>query len=80
MKFYIDRNKNKSYSRKLNQKINKEVRLLIDFPNLGTKTDFEGIRGLIIDNFILFYEIENDKIVIHHIWDSRQNPDKLKIK
>ena len=47
---------------------------------MGIKSDIDGVRGLIIDNFILFYEIDKESIIIHYIWDSRQNPDDLKIK
>ena len=47
---------------------------------MGIKTDIDGVRGLIIDKFVLFYEIEKDAIIIHYIWDSRQNTDELKIR
>ena len=55
LKFYIDRNKSNAYSIKLNRRINKELRLLKKYPNLEIKTDIKGVRGLIIENFILFY-------------------------
>ena len=80
LKYYIDRNKSNIYSKKLNLRINKDLRLLLKYPNLGIKTDIEGVRGLIIENFILFYELDKNIIIIHYIWDSRQNPEKLEIK
>jgi addiction module RelE/StbE family toxin len=80
LQYYIDRNKGTAYSKKLNLLINKELRLLLKYPELGIKTDIEGVRGLIIENFILFYEIDKDVIIVHYIWDSRQNPNELKIK
>jgi len=80
LKFYIERNKSNNYSRKLNTRFNKEVRLLQKFPDLGIKTDINDVRGLIIDHFILFYETTKNSIIIHYIWDSRQNPDELIIK
>ena len=55
LKFYIDRNKSNTYSIKLNHRINKELRLLKKYLNTGIKTDIKGVRGLIIENFILFY-------------------------
>ena len=57
-----------------------KLRLLVNQPEIGIQTDFESIRGLIIDDFILFYEITQEKIIIHTIWDCRQNPDNLIIK
>ena len=78
--YYIDRNKSNTYSKRLNLRINKELRLLIKYPDLGVKTDIEGVRGLIIENFILFYEFKENIIIVHYIWDSRQNPEELKLK
>ena len=77
LKFYIDRNKSNTYSIKLNRLINKELKLLVKYPDLGIKTDIKGVRGLIIENFIFFYEIDKKIIIVHHIWNSRQNPEEL---
>jgi plasmid stabilization system protein ParE len=78
--FYVERNKSKIYSKKLQKLISKEVNLLLKQPDLGLSTSVETIRGLIIENYIIYYEITDDKIVIHTIWDSRQNPDNNFIK
>ncbi len=80
LKFYSDRNKNKTYSAKLYKKINKKVSLLKKQPFIGVRTDDENIRALIVENYILFYEVNQEHIIIHIIWDTRQNPDNLKIK
>jgi len=80
LEFYIDRNKSKTYSVKLNKQFNRGLRLLSKYPNMGLKTDLERIRGLIIDNFILFYEVDKNGIIVHYIWDSRQDPSELNIK
>jgi plasmid stabilization system protein ParE len=78
--FYIVRNKSKVYSIKLQKLISKEVNLLLKQPDLGLKTSEDTTRGLIIENYIVYYEIADDKIIIHTIWDSRQNPDNKIIK
>lgn len=78
--FYIERNKSKIYSNKLQKLISKEVKLLLKHPDLGLKTTEDSTRGLIIENFIIYYELAEDKIIIHTIWDSRQNPDNKIIK
>ena len=78
--FYIVRNKSKVYSIKLQKLISKEVNLLLKQPDLGLKTSEDSTRGLIIENYIIYYEITDDKIIIHTIWDSRQNPDNKIIK
>jgi plasmid stabilization system protein ParE len=80
LEFYAKRNKSKTYSAKLYSKFNKEIKLLAKYPNLGIKTEIESVRGLIISEYIIYYEHQQDSIIIHTIWDSRQNPDSLVIK
>ena len=78
--FYIVRNNSKTYSTKLQKLISKEVNLLLKQPDLGLKTSEDTTRGLIIENYIVYHEVTDDKIIIHTIWDSRQNPDNKIIK
>lgn len=78
--FYANRNKSKSYSTRIYKRFNKELKLLHKQPDLGKITDLESVRGLIIEEFILFYEITEDRIIVHTVWDCRQNPEDLKIK
>jgi len=78
--FYVVRNKSKVYSKKLQKLISKEVKLLLKQPDLGLKTSEDTTRGLIIENYIVYYEITDEKIIIHTIWDSRQNTDDKIIK
>jgi plasmid stabilization system protein ParE len=80
LKFYIDRNKSNTYSEKLFNIFNKEIQLLTKYPNLGVLTNIKNVRGLITGNYIIYYEITRKEIIIHTIWDSRQNPENLKIK
>ena len=80
LKFYAERNKSRTYSAKLYQKLNKELKILLTQPDIGLNTEIETIRGIIVDDYILFYEYDNEKIIIHSIWDCRQNPDDLRIK
>ena len=68
------------YSTKLQKLISKETKLLLKHPDLGLKTTEDTTRGLIIENYIIYYEISDDIIIIHSIWDSRQNPDDKIIK
>lgn len=80
MEFYAQRNKSKTYSLKLYKKLIKEILILKKQPEIGIKTEIEPVRGLIIENFIVFYEFNQNQIIIHTLWDNRQNPDNLKIK
>jgi toxin YoeB len=80
LEFYIKRNHSKAYSVKLYRSIHKEVKLLLKNPDLGLKTTEDSTRGLIIGSYIVYYGVTEDKINIHSIWDSRQNPDYRTIK
>lgn len=80
LEFYSERNKSKTYSKKLYTKFNKELALLLKQPEIGIKTEIEAVRGLIVDEFILFYEVKTAMIIVHTLWDSRQNPSDMRIK
>ncbi|HAN19282.1 MAG: hypothetical protein A2X13_01275 [Bacteroidetes bacterium GWC2_33_15] len=78
--YYSERNKSTTYSKKLYKKFKKELSILLKQPEIGINTDLESVRGLIIDEYILFYEVASEFIIVHTVWDCNQNPDDLKIK
>jgi plasmid stabilization system protein ParE len=80
LEFYSARNKSKSYSVKLYGRFRTELAILLNQPEIGVKTEIENVRGFIIEHFIFFYEPQGKNIIVHTLWDSRQNPTDLKIK
>lgn len=78
--YYSERNKSTTYSKKLYKKFKKELSILLKQPEIEINTDLESVRGLIIDEYILFYEVTSEFIIVHTVWDCNQNPDDLKIK
>ncbi len=79
LEYFNFRNKSKLYSQKLYRKINSEVTTLILQPNIGKKTIKINVRGLLIENYTIFYEVNEKHIIILLVWDNRQNPERLKI-
>ena len=79
LEFYIQRNKSRNYSLKLYGKFKAELKNVALKPEIGLKTKLDQIRGLIVGDFILFYKIFDDKIMVLKVWDCKQNPDKLNI-
>jgi toxin YoeB len=79
LEYYNLRNKNKKYSQKLLKTIQVEIKLLILQPFIGKKTDTINVRGLLVENFIIYYEINENHIIILSVWDSRQNPTSLNL-
>ena len=75
--FWIDNNKSDSYSKKLEILFNEAAKLISEFPEIGTETDYPNLRVKVIKSYKLFYINEVDKIQIVRLWDSRQNPSDL---
>ena len=78
--YFNGRNQSSVYSKKLYKKFVKEASVLIKHPEIGVNSDLLSVRGLILENYILFYEITVEYIIIHSIWDIRQNPVNFQIK
>ena len=76
--YFNFRNKSKIYSLKLNILIQTELKILLQQPNIDKKTDAINVRGLLIENYCVFYEINETHIIILSVWDTRQNPERLK--
>ena len=72
------RNKSNTYSKKLNQLFKNSIQIIKDFPLIGKSTDDPNTRIKIVKDYLLFYEETETQILILTIWDSRQDPDKLK--
>ncbi len=77
--YFYKRNGTKTYSRKLNLSLRKAIKLLEKNSDIGVHTDIENVRNMIHGNYNVFYEVKSELIEIITIWDSRQNPDDLKL-
>jgi plasmid stabilization system protein ParE len=77
LEFFYIRNGSKNYSKKLNSKLRKAIRLLSKHPLLGIQSDVENIRTLVERDYAIFYQLTDDSVRIITIWDCRQNPDNL---
>ena len=79
LEFFTQRNRSTQYSRKLYNKFKSELKTVAKNPDVGIKTKLNQIRGLIIEDYILFYEILEERIIVLKVWHCKQNPDKLGI-
>ncbi|WP_372919836.1 type II toxin-antitoxin system RelE/ParE family toxin [Salegentibacter sp.] len=79
LEYWNLRNQSKTYSKRLLKEFNLIIKLLQKFPELGIKTNRKNLRIKIFKAYKIFYEIGEYSIVILRIWDTRQNPNKLKI-
>lgn len=76
LEYYADRNNSNTYSRKLNNEIHSLVKILAKQPFIGLKTDDEHIRVFIHHDYKIFYQIDHELIIIHFVWDCRQDPNQ----
>jgi plasmid stabilization system protein ParE len=78
LEFYINRNSSNSFSKKLNSKINRSLKLLAKNTLIGLKSQIESVRALITGDYQIVYEISDNIILIVMIWDCRRDPgDKI---
>jgi toxin YoeB len=76
LEYFNFRNKSKVYSRKLYASLQAEIKILLLYPEIGKNTDTLNVRGFLIENYCVFYEIKEIHIVILSIWDTRQDSKK----
>jgi len=79
LEYWNKRNGSNTYSRKLNRLFFEALQLLKRYPYTGRNTVIENVYVKVVRDYLIFYEIKGTEIVIYAIWDSRRNPDDLKI-
>jgi toxin YoeB len=72
--YWNDRNKSNLYSKKLNRLFTDSLKLVCKRPLIGKRTAIPNVRAKIVRDYMLFYEITTEHIVVLTVWDSRQNP------
>jgi len=80
LEFWIEHNQSETYSKKIFAETLVAEQLLKENPLIGTLTDLDKIRRiLILRNFSMFYTVENQIIQILAFYDNRQNQDEFTI-
>ena len=79
LEFYYQRNGNANYSRKLNSKINKSIKLITRNPFLGKQTDISSVRAVVTGDYQIIYEVLEQTLLIAMVWDCRRNPENKTI-
>jgi toxin YoeB len=80
LEYWANRNKSKTYSRKLYQLFRVGMKKVAKAPESGIATENPGIRIKIIKDYLVYYNINASKTIeVLTIWDSRRNPKKFKL-
>ena len=77
LKYWIEKNKSISYSKRLNQIFENTADLISRYPKIGKPTEVNGIRYKIVKDYLFTYRETEKFIEILTIWDSRQDSDKF---
>jgi len=80
---YYRKNVNILFAEKIKIKIFEKLKILISHPQIGAKedllSDFKNqYRYLVSGNYKIVYFIADKRIIISLVFDTRQNPQKLK--
>ena len=77
--YWINRNKSKTYSRKLDRLFDRKLSSAAKNPETGKRTDYKDIRLKILSHYLIFYRIQEKYIEVVRIWDSRRDPRRLNL-
>lgn len=80
LQYWINRNKSKRYSIKLNKLFVETLKKTAENPMIGRKTDFnENIRVKIVRDYLLFYKFDDKQLKVLSIWDGNRDDNKLEV-
>lgn len=80
LQYWINRNKSKRYSIKLNKLFVETIKKTAENPLIGRKTDFnENIRVKIVRDYLLFYKFDDKQLKVLSIWDGNRDDNKLEV-
>ncbi|GAA4079582.1 hypothetical protein GCM10022389_27020 [Flavobacterium cheonanense] len=80
LEFYVQRNGNSNYSLKLLNEVEDLLETLSNAELIGRLTSNKFTRVIPMKVYLIFYEINGNRIEIISFWDNRQNEGNRKVK
>jgi toxin YoeB len=80
LEFYFNRNESSDYSLKILAEVEDLLETLSENEGIGRLTSNKITRVIPMNVYLVFYEINKDRIEILSFWDNRQNIENRKIK
>ena len=74
LEYWVFRNKSNTFSIKLNRLVREQMKLVSEFPGIGRPTDIPGLFIKVIQNYLIYYQFDDDAIYILTIRHTSQNP------
>ena len=75
--YWNKRNASKAYTNRLRKLLNSTIERIAGFPNTGIHSSFDEVRFMVIRDYLLFYQVVSDNIIVLSFWDARQDHKKL---
>ena len=75
--YWIKRNQSKNFSVKLNKLFEESISQLSQHPNIGRKSSFKNVRVNILRDYFIFYEFNENEIIILSLWDCRRDENEI---
>lgn len=79
LEYWHDRNGNKDYSNILAKGFRETVRYIAEHNYIGVATDENNVRLAVCEHYLIFYEITEESVEVLTVWDSRRDPQNLKL-
>ena len=80
LEYYVERNGNENYSLKLIDEVEDVLNTLSKSELIGRLTSNKCTRVIPMKVYLIFYELNENKIEIVSFWDNRQGLERRKIK
>lgn len=81
LEYWINRNKSKTYSIKLNKLFIDAIKMVSEHPTIGRKTDFDkNVRLKIVRDYLLFYEYDDKQVKVLSVWDGNRDEQKIRLR
>jgi plasmid stabilization system protein ParE len=80
LKFYVQRNGNSNYSLKIVKEVQDLLETLSKAERIGRLTSNKFTRVISMKVYLLFYELNGNRIEIVSFWDNRQDIENRNIK
>lgn len=79
--FYVKRNGNVNYSRKLRAMFSETLMYVCNNPFIGKSTEYKDVKYIVVHpNYSIFYTYNDKEIIVIAVWDNRRDPQLIKKK
>ena len=80
LSYWNNRNKSKSFSVRLNNLIQEQLNLIVEFPSIARATDIPNVKVKVVHKYLLYYEIVEEVLFVLTLRHGSADHESLKIR